>query len=272
MIELVHLTPARTLFSREKSCSTFMTSLEVIREVMNVPMEAIHAIARINGISTADDHEKNISETMLQPFIEAFERKTKNYFVNSLRNSAHLSPQELQTFTEFCKTFKKVNVSLDNVSNWNHIGKTKLREYFVERIKEKTPSSLNHHTILDIFSGIGEIDARLEKVIYKEVEPAIDSFIINDYLLQSGSEYFDFCYRQQPSQGLLEQITSSWCYHASTETLQYHVVRAQDIIKQIILSARYYIYIDDDDDHQLDTIIVNGHNDLIINSTCRMVA
>lgn len=226
-----------------------MTSLDVIREVMNVPMEAIHAIARMNGISTADDHEQTITESELRPFTEAFERKTRNYFINSMRNRAQLTLQELQTFTEFCKTFKKGNVSLDHVSNWNHIGKTKLRQYFVERIKEKTPSTQTHHAKHDLFSGCGGIEAGIETAIYNEIEPALSSLVIDDYLLSAGSEYFDFCYQQQ-SQGLLERFTSNWCYHASIESPQYHVVNTQDIVRQIVLSARYYIYVDDDD-HEL---------------------
>lgn len=229
---------------------TFATSLDVIKEVMNVPMEAIHAIARMNGLSTADDHEQIISEYALRPFIEAFERKTKNYYINSLRNSAQLTPAELQTFTDFCKTFKKEKIPFDKVSNWNHIDKTKLREFFVNQIKEKTPSILTHHTGLDLFCGIGGIEAGLEKAIYKEIEPAIYSSIIDYYLLTTGSEYFDFCYRQQLSQGILERITSSWCYHIRIEFPQYHVVNVQDIIRQVVLSARYYVYVDDDD-HEL---------------------
>lgn len=39
---------------------TFKTSFEAIKEVMNVPMEAIHTIARMNGISTADEKWANL--------------------------------------------------------------------------------------------------------------------------------------------------------------------------------------------------------------------
>lgn len=70
-----------------------MTSLEVIKDVMNVPMAAVHAIARMNGISTADNHARIISEEELLPFVEAFERKTRNYFVNSMRNYAQLKTE-----------------------------------------------------------------------------------------------------------------------------------------------------------------------------------
>lgn len=236
------------VFGRPKY--NFMTSLEVIRSVMNVPIEVVHAIARVNGISTADDHANIISEHMLLPFVEAFERKIKNYFENSLRNSAQLTPMELQTFTEFCKTFKKGNVTLNKVSRWSHIGKAKLREYFVNKIKEKTPSLSLHHTVLDLFSGIGGIDAGLKKALYNDVEPVLESSIIKNYSLTSGSEFFNYYYRQQQSQDLLKRITSSWRYYANIESSKYHVVYAQDIIGQIILSARYHVYIDDDD-HEL---------------------
>ena len=254
-----------------------MTSLEVIKEVMNVPMEAVHAIARMNGISTADDHERNISEKQLRPFTEAFERKTRNYFVNSMRNYAHLTPQELQTFAEFCKTFKKGNVSLGRVSNWSHIGKTRLRQYFVDKIKEKTPSSPTRFTAIDLFSGCGGMDALIERVRHIDMEPVscsiVDSMPLIDYYIEYGSEYATTDYRQRPSRDLLCQINSSWEYHASIKAEPcYNPDDVPDIVRQIVLSARYYVYIDDDDDHHMDTVIVNGHNDHIINSPLMMVA
>lgn len=70
--------------TRPRPRHTFKTSLEVVKEVMNVPMEAIHAIARMNGISTADDHTNIISESMLQPFVEAFERNTCLLYASAL--------------------------------------------------------------------------------------------------------------------------------------------------------------------------------------------
>lgn len=264
MLELFTATITRSKY-------TFKTSLEVVKEVMNVPMEAIHAIARMNGISTADNHEQIIPESELQPFIEAFERKTRNYFVNSMRNHALLTSQELQTFTEFCKTFKKGNVSLGKVSNWSHIGKTKLRQYFVDKIKQKTPSLSSRHSI-DLFSGSGATGFRIERLSFiKGIEPYIydvSPIIFPEY----DSEYECTEYLKSSSKDLLREITSSWQYRASVEPLVCYNGYVPDFIRWIILAARYYVYIDDDDDHESDTIIFNGHSDLIINSTCRMVA
>lgn len=257
---------------------SFMTSLEIIREVMNVPMEAIHAIARMNGISTADDHEQNISESALQPFIEAFERKTRNYFVSSMRNRAQLTLQELQTFTEFCKTFKKGNVSLGNVSNWNHIGKTKLREYFVERIKEKTPSTLIHHAELDLFSGCGGTEVIIKMILselrmespYPRSSCRIESLGYRWGLYDF--EYGRYEYHRLPSKELLAQITSTRYYMARIETEVCYGKDVPDIIRRIVLSARYYVYVDDDEDHICDTVSVTGRHGHIINSTLKMVA
>lgn len=248
----------------------FMTSLEVIRDVMNVPMEAVHAIARINGISTADDHERNITEKELQPFIEAFERKTRNYFVNSMRNRARLTPQELQTFTEFCKTFKKGNVSLGRVSNWSHIGKTKLRQYFVDKIKEKTPSSSSplFSRILDLFSGCGWFEiGSIEPVLYGSLGSLLVRHIgISEY----DSEYSNEEYHERPSRDLLEQITSSWQYQARIEERICFVELPTNIVNQIVRSARYYVYIDDDDYHE--ATVIRNRKDHFINSTRKVVA
>lgn len=253
-----------------------MTSLEVIKDVMNVPMAAVHAIARMNGISTADNHAKIISEEELLPFVEAFERKTRNYFVNSMRNCAQLNPEELQTFTEFCKTFKKGNVSLAKVSSWSHIGKTKLRQYFVDQIKEKTPSSVTHHAKFDLFSGIGGMCGLMVEAIENvEIEPLSNAIERILYLRCCNWNYDSKCrtfeYHRHPSRRLLSKITSDWRYHAKTEKAVTYSEVVQNIFSKIVLSARYYVYIDDDDDHHTDTVIINGHNDPIINSTYRMV-
>lgn len=241
-----------------------MTSLEVIKEVMNVPMAAVHAIARMNGISTADNHARIISEEDLLPFVEAFERKTRNYFVNSMRNYAQLNPEELQTFTEFCMTFKKGNVSLAKVSSWSHIGKTKLRQYFVDQIKEKTPSVRSGRLSLSILSRLMmDEDVLSERTIHESIiEP----------LFTIDSELFNIEYHWQQPKDLISRINSSWCYHAKITSEGNNIPGVLEIIRQVVLSARYYIYVDDEDDHLCDTVRGNGHYDLFINSTLKMVA
>ena len=254
---------------------SFMTSLDVIREVMNVSMEAIHAIARMNGISTIDDHERNISEKELHPFIEAFERKTRNYFVNSMRNYALLTPQEMQTFAEFCKTFRKSNVSYNKVNNWNQICKTRLRQSFVDKIKKKTSLSPTLHTIQDLFSGCGGMDLALEMLLYANFEPntiALTSSLSHaDFFESDSTEYLITGYHGQPYQDLLSQINSTWAYHARIESRVCYNYSAPDLLRQVILSAHYYIYIDDDDYHHMDTVSVNGQYDPSINSPLMMV-
>lgn len=254
-----------------------MTSLEVIREVMNVPMAAVHDIARMNGISTADNHARIISEEELLPFVEAFERKTRNYFVNSMRNCAQLNPEELQTFTEFCKTFKKGNVSLAKVSNWSHIGKAKLRQYFVDQIKEKTPTSSNLHTKLDLFAGCGGLEvlsggdlysADIDFSIYDEIERILTlRFCYNE-----GSECINIISYRQPPDSIIRRFTSTWHYQARIKANTHYGFITSDKVSDVFRAARYYIYVDDEEDHLCDTVRGNGHYDLFINSTLKMVA
>lgn len=251
------------------ACS-FMTSLEVIKEVMNVPMDAIHAIARMNGISTADNHEMTISEEELQPFIDAFERKTRHYFLNSIRNSAQLTPQELHIFSNFCKTFKKENVTLDKVRSWNHIGKTKLRKYFVDRIKEKESSS-KHRSLFEVLMGSGGIDAISDNGIFRGIE--LSNIVGRDVFGSpiDDSEYLDTKCRRDLAREIIDRINSSWQYHAGIGRIKEECSGyVLDLVRHIILSARYYVYVDDDDDHQIDTVSSNSQHELVINSTCRM--
>lgn len=258
--------------------NSFMTSLEVIKEVMNVPMDAIHAIARMNGISTADNHVKTISEEELLPFIEAFERKIRHFFVNSIRNSAQMSSQELQLFTEFCKTFKKEKVSLDEINNWSQISKTKLREHFVDKIKEKTTLSLsNHHTLFEFLMGHGGKDAMSSNDIFRGIDV---SRIIGEggfvNLSSCSTDYYVFSvtqYRKEYPQYIIDKITITWQYRASLErNRDEHLEYVLENIRHIIISARYYVYVDEDNDHQEFTVSNNGHHDFFINSIYRMVA
>ncbi len=256
---------------------TFMTSLEVIKEVMNVPMAAVHAIARMNGISTADNHKKIISEEKLLPFVEAFERKTRNYFVNSMRNYAQLKHEEMQTFTEFCMTFKKGNVSLAKVSNWSHIGKTKLRQYFVDQIKEKTPSSSTLHTKLDLFAGCGGFEILSEGDFNSvdidfSIDDEIERILALRFCHREESEYINIISYRQPSDNLINRFTSTWHYRARIKSNRHYRCVISDRVNEVFRSARYYIYVDDDEDHLYDTVSVNGHDDLFINSTLKMVA
>ena len=56
----------------------FMTSLNIIREVMNVPQCALNSILRANGYIEVDPDSICIDEKMLSIFADAYIRKSRS--------------------------------------------------------------------------------------------------------------------------------------------------------------------------------------------------
>lgn len=93
--------------SWEKAESSFMTSLDIVQEVMNVPMCALTSLLRSYGYDSIDDTSSLcIDEKRLEIFADAYVRKIRSYFTSSLRNISKLSQKELEVLEQFIKLFK----------------------------------------------------------------------------------------------------------------------------------------------------------------------
>ena len=99
--------PALSLFEEEQG---FKTSLNIIGEVMNVPLCALESILRANGYDEVEPGSICIDEKMLSIFADAYIRKMKNYFLGSVRNIENLSYEEFTDLNEFYNNFKKQEV------------------------------------------------------------------------------------------------------------------------------------------------------------------
>ena len=110
----------KSILSEEKA-GTFMTSLDVIQKVMNVPMCALASLLRANGYDNIDDTSSLcIDEKRLEIFAEAYVRKIRSYFISSLRNVSKLPPKELSSFKQFIELFKNKNLQREP-SKWSDI-------------------------------------------------------------------------------------------------------------------------------------------------------
>ena len=117
---------------------TFKTSLEVIQEVMNVPMCALTSLLRANGHnSEIETSSFCIDEKELDIFADAYIRKMRSYFFSSLRNISTLSPKELSNFNKFINLFKKKGLDKDTCK-WSNIDIDHLREIFKKQVEERT--------------------------------------------------------------------------------------------------------------------------------------
>lgn len=74
---LSNIQVTKSILSEEKA-GTFMTSLDVIQKVMNVPMCALASLLRANGYDNIDDTSSLcIDEKRLEIFAEAYVRKSE---------------------------------------------------------------------------------------------------------------------------------------------------------------------------------------------------
>ena len=128
-----------SLFSSVMEEERFMTSLNVIREVMNVPQCALNSILRANGYAEVDPDSICIDEKMLSVFADAYIRKMKNYFLSSVRNIENLSYEEFTDLDEFYNIFKKQDVKFVRRAEWSQIDTELIRDAFMDKIKELTP-------------------------------------------------------------------------------------------------------------------------------------
>ena len=128
--------PALSLFDEEQG---FKTSLNIIGEVMNVPMCALESILRANGYDEVDPDSICIDEKMLSIFADAYIRKMKNYFLGSVRNIENLSYEEFTDLNEFYNNFKKQEVKFVRRAEWSQIDTELIRTAFMDKIKELTP-------------------------------------------------------------------------------------------------------------------------------------
>ena len=128
-----------SLFPSVKEEERFMTSLNVIGEVMNVPLCALNSILRANGYAEVEPGSICIDEKMLSVFADEYIRKMKNYFLSSVRDIENLSYEEFSDLDEFYNTFKKQDVKFVRRAEWSQIDTELIRDVFMDKIKELTP-------------------------------------------------------------------------------------------------------------------------------------
>ena len=128
--------PYISLFEEEQGLKT---SLNIIGEVMNVPMCALESILRANGYDEVEPGSICIDEKMLSIFADAYIRKMKNYFLGSVRNIENLSYEEFTDLNEFYNIFKKQEVKFVRRAEWSQIDTELIRAAFMDKIKELTP-------------------------------------------------------------------------------------------------------------------------------------
>lgn len=206
----------------------FMTSLNIIREVMNVPQCALNSILRANGYIEVDPDSICIDVKMLSIFADAYIRKMKSFFLGSVRNLENLSAEEFTDLNEFCNTYKKQEVKFVRRAEWSQIDTELIRDAFMNRIIELTPRKKSR------------FDYFVERIIEtNELSNQFDIAFELHYVIDSNNE---------KESSLLERITHNRFYLIKQKVKKSYRCSV-NILRQFLVAARYHIFVADDTDY-----------------------
>lgn len=249
--------------SLEDRNSSFMTSLNIIQEVMNIPMCALTSLLRANGYSDdVDTSSLCIDEKRLDIFANAYIRKMRSYFLSSLRNISKLNLKEINDLDRFVKLFKKKGEISSSSYTWSNIDEESIRETFKSTVKNKTP--------IRKICGYLDIDTLVERSVVKETKVNyLDISLCNyreykDRTIHingiSAVTVYDLSYKDctfcntnlnlfSEKENLLYSITKSR-YWIVKDLYRKITIPLIELIKDIVRTARYYIYsLGTDDDY-----------------------
>ena len=230
--------PALSLFEEEQG---FKTSLNIIGEVMNVPMCALESILRANGYEEVEPGSICIDEKMLSIFADAYIRKMKNYFLGSVRNIENLSYEEFTDLNEFYNTFKKQEVKFVRRAEWSQIDTELIRTAFMDKIKKLTPRK---KTALDFL---------LERIFDNR-----DCLLLIDDPESSMHGTINIPCDSHKLRKVLDRIVHNRFYLVRQKVKKTSRCSV-NIMRQLFVAARYHIFVADD----VDTTKILHYNEII---------
>ena len=246
-LEIRNFTP----ISFEDRTVTFKTSLDIIQEVMNVPMCALTSLLRANGYDDVDDTTSLcIDEKGLDIFAEAYIRKIQSYFFSSLRNISRLAQNELNSFNQFIESFKKTDLQGASLK-WSDIDTEHLRGTFIDKVKRKTSPQSTCSSYLDLFTRVVVRKQRKDNRPLSYIDYSASCFTVSyESIIQELSI--------QRTDELLDNIVHSYYYVAKStySSPQWHI---DFQIRNIYISARYHIYSTGSDEDSNSTVIKSDY-------------
>ena len=240
-----------------RSCETdwdlfetgFTTSADVVMEASGLRLEAIRVIAREQGVEIGDTACRCIDESLLDALADAHVRKMRAYFNNARRHADQLSGDELATFIDFCQTFRNRQSDIA-AQSWNDIDTDAIREQFIEKVYELTPSpTLRRFTA----SSTVLFEKMFSSLSFKYCV-YLDTYELDTYKYKQRCE-------------IVEKLLHSHLYYEKPSKTQLPCIDIRSVVWRVTLPARYHIHISEDDDHQQDAI-----DNRVINRAPAMVA
>ena len=223
----------------------FTTSADVVMEASGLRFEAIRVIAREQGVEIEDTSCRCIDESLLDALADAHVRKMRAYFNNAKRHIAELDGDELATFINFCQTFNNRQSSDSAAQTWSDIDTDAIREQFIQKVHELTPSP----AYCRLFAGSSFFVERIISSLSSETRDSLDTFV----------------YKQRCE--AVERILNSHLFYEKPSKTEQPCIDIRSVVWRVTLPARYHIHISEDDDHLQDAI-----DNRVINRAPAMVA
>ena len=214
--------------------SSFMTSLDTIQKVMNVPMCALTSLLRSNGYDSIDNTSSLcIDEKKLEIFVLAYKRKIRSYFISSLRNINKLNQNELNSFKKFVELFKNKDLK-GKPAKWSDIDTEHLRKAFIENVKRNTPSKF--------------IELLESCTLFASSKMIIAQATLSN---SRNEEFHDTNFNKEDF--VLNEIVHSYYYVTKLTYIrqEWHICTQ---FKNIYKAARYHIFSSDSEDENINQI------------------
>ena len=249
----------------------FKTSIEVLKEVLNMPVSTIEYELKKNKYPAYSSSSNCIDEKMLDIFAEKHCRKLKRFFENCVHSSETLSYENLSQFYEFSKAYSKFGRI---TRNWRHINKVAIKDDFFRQIVELTArkNEKGKQDIEDCLEGI--YVTLIESVISRCDNFSLRVFDVADSIFNYRKKnyyLYDVDYRYSAKEEicshednlpslsyphldsyykrviLVGKIKQSWLYR---KRLSHHhrTNRFVSVFTWIYLCARFHIVADDGKD------------------------
>ena len=225
----------------------FTTSADVVMKAGGLRLEAIRVIAREQGVEIEDTACRCIDESLLAALADAHVRKMRAYFNNAHRHLADLVGDELAAYVDFCKTFKRRQSSENAALSWIDIDTDAIREQFLQKVHELTPS------VFDLFAGTGNL--------------VIENRIVSLSFESCGNFLFWETYEYKLRSDVVDRILHSYLFYEKPVTVRIACIDIRSVVRRVTLSARYHLYTSEDDDHLQDV-----RDNLVIYHAPAMVA
>lgn len=266
-------------FSFGDENETFITSLKVVQEVMNVPMCALTSLLKANGYNENEEPSSFcIDEKKLDIFANAYVRKMRAYFFSSQHNIGKLDFKELKDYIDFVESFKKKGVVKSSSYHWSDIDEERIKITFKDIVKKKTPQK-RHFIYFDIANLYQLLDSKIYS-IYDDRYAFTYSGHYRGFVGLYNLEYYklldgfcnNFILKYLPStkkEALLASIVHSYYYIAKTVFVKVSKCTVS-LISGIVRFARYYIFSSnaDGDHNSVMNNILNISDVDIINHGC----